>query len=200
LQTITAVMNATGLPKVEDSACVHISPIEYSEFISSGMFDLNGKYATLFSRCKLETLTNFELMVAASIHEVIVTLEFDPKVTITDKITSDLENNTMCFLATLGLLDRPLIEEFCREMKHDKVLVASKSDTMQVSAQRISHCHEIIRGHVSSFNDTVIKNAGRSSYTRSFLIHRGRQEQTVSRDILRVVFAHLYPTGYKKTV
>lgn len=192
LQTITDVMNATGLPKVEDSACVHISPMEYSEFISSGMFDLNGKYATLFSRCKLETLTNFELMVAASVHEVIVTLELDPKVTITDQITSDLENHTIDFLATLGLLDRFLIEEFCREMKHDKVLVASKSDPMQVSAQRISHCHDIIRRHVSSFNDTVIKNDGRSSYTLSFLKNRGRQEQTVSGDIFRVVFANTH--------
>ena len=201
LQTINGVLNGTGFSTVEDNACVHILPMEYSEFISSGMFDLNGKYAPLFSRCKLETLTNFELMVAASILEVIVTLGFDPNVTITDKITADLENNTIDFLATLGLLDRPLIEEFCREMKHDKVLlVASKSDTLQVSAQRISHCHEIIRRHVSSFNDTVIKNDGRSSYTRSFLKNRGRQEQTVSGDIFRVVFAHLYPTGYKKTV
>ncbi len=198
LQTITGVLNATGFSKVEESACVHISPMEYSEFISSGIFDLDGKYATLFSRCKLETLTNFELMVAASIHEVIVALEFDPTVTITDKITADLENHTIDFLATLGLLDRPLIEEFCREMKHDKVLVASKSDTLQVSAQRISHCHEIIRRHVSSFNDTVIKNDGRSSYTRSFLKHRGRQEQTVSGDIFGVVFAGLYPIRPKK--
>jgi hypothetical protein len=116
LQTINGVLNATGFITIEDSACVHISPIEYSEFISSGMFDLNGKYATLFSRCKLETLTNFELMVAASILEVIVTLGFDPKVTITAKIISDLENNTIDFLATLGLVDRPVLDGFCGEL------------------------------------------------------------------------------------
>jgi hypothetical protein len=153
----------------------------------------------LFKKYSLKNLTDFETILEICVIDIIVELGFYPTNSITAIIAVSLENSIVHFLGVPGLVNHSLWKEFCREIKQDKIFLATKLDTKQFADKlRIQYCHEIIKKQVRAFNADVLKKTSRSFYTPAFLKNKGRQEQIVSRDIFGVIFAGLYPIKIKK--
>jgi hypothetical protein len=202
LGEVTAMIHSAGFIGATEKPTTHAfnHPMYYSEFSNPEIFGAGSPYQNLFCRCNEKTLKAFENTIDLCLSETLTLLKVTLTVEERENLQTKIETHFFQFLVFCNLIDAELVKSFRWAIRHTLAEKATKAAIEKMPDILITGCHKAIERHFSNFNSLMSKELDKSFYPRTFLNHKSRKECAASRLFFAVVFAHLYPTGYKKTV